>query len=329
MKAVLCQAYGSLDALAVHTVTPPRPAADEVIVAVRAAGVNFRDLLSVQNKYQRTPTPPFCPGCEAVGIVKEVGSAVRAVRAGDDVIAFTAWGAFAEEAKAEAAALLPRPAGMSDSVAAAFLLSYGTADHALRDRARLQPGESLAVLGAAGAAGLAAIEVGKALGAHVIACASTDDRLAVCRAHGADDTVNYSDGDLREALRRLAGARGVDVVYDPIGGRYTEPALRSLAWRGRLLVIGFAAGDIPKIPLNLALLKGCSIVGVWWGDFVRKESAAFLDSGRRLTDWYGSGRLMPHVSATMPLDRAGDALKLIADRQSVGKVVLSVQDGAV
>src|SRR2546430_2519543 len=238
-------------------------------------------------------------------------------------MAFTTYGAFAEEVKTEAARLLPIPEGMDFKSAAAFVLTYGTSDHALRDRGALKSGETLLVLGAAGGVGLAAIEIGKALGARVIACASSDEKLAVCREHGADAAINYATEDLRERIKALTEGRGIDVVYDAVGGPYTEPAFRSLAWRGRLLVVGFAAGEIPKLPLNLALLKGASIVGVFWGDFARREPKAFAESAKQLARWYGAGKLRPHISQTLPLARAAEAIELLASRQAKGKVVLT------
>jgi len=300
----------------------PRPGPGEAVVTVKAASVNFPDVLIIQNKYQFKPPLPFSPGSELAGVVKAVGEGVTAFKPGDPVIAFTTYGAFAEEVKTEAGRLLPMPEGMDFASAAAFLLTYATSDHALRDRGALAAGETLLVLGAAGGVGLAAIEIGKALGARVIACASSDDKLAVCREHGADALINYSAEDLRERIKALTEGRGVDVVYDPVGGPYSEPAFRSLAWRGRLLVVGFAAGEIPKLPLNLALLKGASVVGVFWGDFARREPRQFADSVRQLGRWYAEGRLRPHVAQTLPLARAADALKLMAGRQVKGKVVL-------
>jgi NADPH2:quinone reductase len=293
-----------------------------VVVAVKAASVNFPDVLIIQNKYQFKPPLPFSPGSELAGVVKEVGSGVASVKPGDRVIAFTTYGAFAEEVKTEATRLLPLPEGMDFPSGAAFLLTYGTSDHALRDRGRLAAGETLLVLGAAGGVGLAAIEIGKALGARVIACASSDEKLEVCRDHGADATINYTTEDLRERIKALTDGRGADVVYDSVGGPYTEPAFRSLAWRGRLLVVGFAAGEIPKLPLNLALLKGASVVGVFWGDFTRREPREFADSVRQLGRWFREGKLRPHVSQTFPLHQAAEALKLMAARQVKGKVVL-------
>jgi NADPH2:quinone reductase len=239
-------------------------------------------------------------------------------------MAFTTYGAFAEEVKTEAGRLLKIPEGMSFNEAAAFVLTYGTSDHALRDRGALAAGETLLVLGASGGVGLAAIQIGKALGARVIACASSDDKLAVCRSHGADATINYASEDLRERIKALTGGHGADVIYDPVGGPYSEPAFRSIAWRGRHLVIGFAAGEIPKLPFNLPLLKGASIVGVFWGDFARREPARFAESVKQLTKWYGAGLLKPHVSETYPLEKASEALKRMAARQVKGKVVLTV-----
>ena len=324
MKAVLCKQYGPPDSLVVEELPSPRAGAGEVVVSVKAASVNFPDVLIIQNKYQFKPPLPFSPGSELAGVVKEVGAGVSHYRAGDQVMAFTTYGAFAEEVKTEASRLLPIPQGMGFTEAAAFVLTYGTTDHALRDRAQMVKGETLLVLGAAGGVGLAAVEIGKALGARVIACASSDDKLEVCRAHGADAAINYASEDLRERVKALTDGRGVDVVYDPVGGPYTEPAFRSLAWRGRLLVVGFAAGEIPKLPLNLALLKGASAVGVFWGDFARREPQAFAASMRQLGEWYGAGNLKPHVEKTMPLERAAEALKLMAARQVKGKLVLTV-----
>jgi NADPH:quinone reductase len=324
MKAVLCKQYGPPESLVVEEVAAPHPAPGEVVVAVKAASVNFPDVLIIQNKYQFKPPLPFSPGSELAGVVKEIGAGVSGVKPGDKVMAFTTYGAFAEEVKTEASRLVPLPQGMSFETGAAFLLTYCTSDHALRDRGALRAGETLLVLGAAGGVGLAAIEIGKALGARVIACASTADKLAVCRSHGADETINYADEDLRERIKTLTDGRGVDVVYDPVGGSYSEPAFRSLAWRGRLLVVGFAAGEIPKLPLNLALLKGASVVGVFWGDFARREPQQFAASVRQLARWYSEGKLKPHVSQTLPLEKATEALKLMASRQVKGKLVLKV-----
>jgi NADPH2:quinone reductase len=330
MKAVLCKQFGPPESLVVEDLPSPKAGAGEVVVSVKAASLNFPDVLIIQNKYQFKPPLPFSPGSEMAGLVKEVGEGVKGVKAGDRVIAFTTYGAFAEEVKVEAGRLVPIPEGMDFNSAAAFLLTYGTSDHALRDRAQLKAGETLLVLGAAGGVGLAAIEIGKAMGAKVIACASSADKLEVCKQHGADEVINYSGGEndgfgvFRETIKQFTGGKGVDVIYDAVGGPYTEPALRSSAWRGRLLVVGFAAGEIPKIPLNLTLLKGCSIVGVFWGDFARREPKAFAESIGQLGKWFREGKLKPHVSQTFPLAKAVEALQLMAGRKAKGKIVLTV-----
>ena len=323
MKAVLCKQYGPPESLVLEELPAPKPGAGEVVIWVKAASVNFPDFLIIQNKYQFKPPLPFSPGSELAGVVKEVGSGVSGWRSGDRVIAFTTYGAFAEEVKTEANRLLPLPEGMDFVTGAAFLLTYGTSEHALADRGELKKGETLLVLGAAGGVGLAAIEIAKALGARVIACASSEEKLAVCREHGADATINYAAEDLRERVKALTDGRGVNVVYDAVGGPYSEPAFRSLAWRGRLLVVGFAAGEIPKLPLNLALLKGASVVGVFWGDFARREPQRFRASAEQLGRWYREGKLRPHVSQTLPLAKAAEAINLLASRQAKGKIVLT------
>jgi NADPH:quinone reductase len=324
VKAVLCKQYGPPDTLVIEEVESPVPGPGEVVVSMRAASVNFPDVLIIQNKYQLKPPLPFSPGSEVSGVVSAVGDGVAHVKPGDRVMAILGYGAFAEEAKTEARRVLPLPPGMDFETAAAFGLTYATSEHALVDRGALQAGETLLVLGAAGGVGIAAIEIGKILGARVIACASTDDKLAVCRAHGADDVINYATEDLRDRIKTLTSGAGPDVVYDPVGGAYTEVALRSIAWRGRLLVVGFAAGDIPKMPLNLPLLKGCAIVGVFWGEFTRREPQRFAESMQRLSRWYADGRLTPHVSGRYPLERAADALTKMANREVTGKVVVTV-----
>ena len=322
MKAVLCKAFGPPDTLVYEDIPSPVPGKNEVVITVKAASVNFPDVLIIENKYQMKPQLPFSPGSELAGVVKSVGEGATRFKPGDKVIAFTGAGAFAEEVKTEEDRLIPMPEGMDFPTAASFILTYGTSDHALRDRAQLKAGETLLVLGAAGGVGIAAIEIGKALGARVIACASSADKLEVCKQHGADEVINYATEDMRERIKAITGGKGVDVVYDPVGGPYTELALRSTAWRGRLLVIGFAAGDIPKIPLNLTLLKGCSIVGVFWGDFTKREPKEFVQSVTQLGKWFREGKLKPHITATFPLEKAADALKMMAARQVKGKVVL-------
>jgi NADPH2:quinone reductase len=323
VRAVLCKAYGPPESLVVEDLPALTPGAGEAVVAVKAASVNFPDVLIIQNKYQVKPPLPFSPGSEVAGVVKAVGDGVTGVKPGDAVMAFTTFGGFAEEVKVEARRLLPLPSGMDFQTATAFGLTYATSDHGVRDRGALKAGETLLVLGAGGGVGIAAIEIGRVLGARVIAAASTDDKLAICRAHGADATINYATEDLRERIKDLTSGKGADVIYDPVGGPYTEPALRSIAWRGRLLVVGFAAGEIPRIPLNLTLLKGCSIVGVYWGEFTRREPDRFAEAMRQLGRWYTEGRIKPHISATFPLERAADALRLMAERRVAGKLVLT------
>lgn len=324
MKALLCTHLGPPDKLEIHHVPPPVAGPDEVVVSVKAASVNFPDVLIIENKYQFKPPLPFSPGSELAGVIKEVGPGTSPLAIGDRVMAFTLYGAFREEVKLAASQVFPIPAEIDFVTAATLLLTYGTMDHALRDRGETTTGETVLVMGAAGGIGIASIEIAKALGARVIAAASSDEKLAVCVEHGADAVINYASEDLRERIRALTDGRGVDVICDPVGGPYTEPALRSLAWRGRLLVVGFAAGEIPRIPLNLALLKGCSIVGVFWGEFLRREPTAFATSVRQLVAWYVAGKLKPHVTATFPLDRAAEALTLMAARQSVGKLVIVI-----
>jgi NADPH:quinone reductase len=322
MKAVLCKEYGPLESLVIEDIASPTPGKGQVVVSVKACGVNFPDILIIQGKYQFKPPTPFSPGSEVSGIVKEVGEGVDTVKSGDRVIAFTGWGGFAEEVVTEAAKLIKIPSALDFATAAAFTLVYGTAHHALKDRAQIQPGETLLVLGAAGGVGLAAVELGKVMGARVIAAASSDEKLAVCKQHGADDLINYSTEDLRERIKTLTNGNGVDVIIDPLGGDYTEPALRSIAWKGRLLVIGFAAGDIPRIPLNLPLLKGCSIVGVFWGSFTEREPRRNQQHLQELLTWLAEGKLKPHISATYPLERAADALNDLVNRNVMGKAVL-------
>jgi NADPH:quinone reductase len=324
VKAILCKAYGPPDSLVFEEVPSPVAGQGEVVVSVKTASVNFPDVLIIQNKYQMKPPLPFSPGSELAGVVKSVGDGVTRWKPGDPVMAITGYGAFAEEVQVDVNRLLPVPTGMDFVSAAAFGLTYATSEHALCDRGELKAGETLLVLGASGGVGIAAIEIGKALGARVIACASTDDKLAVCREHGADDTINYATEDLRERIKAITGGKGADVVYDPVGGPYTEPALRSIAWRGRLLVVGFAAGEIPKIPINLTLLKGCAIVGVYWGEFAKREPERFAEGVRQLGEWYRAGKIKPHISATFPLERAADALTLMAERKVIGKVILTV-----
>ena len=324
MKAILCRQFGPPESLVLEELPSPAPGPGQVLVSVKAASVNYPDVLIIQNKYQVKPPLPFSPGSEMAGTVRALGAGVTAAKAGDRVIAFSTYGAFAEEAVVDAARLVPIPDGMDFVTAAAFLLTYGTAHHALRNRADVKPGETLLVLGAAGGVGIAAIEIGKVLGLRVIACASSDDKLAVCREHGADATINYASEDLRERIKALSGGAGVDLIFDPVGGAYAEAALRSSNWRARFLVIGFAGGEIPKIALNLPLLMERSIVGVYWGEWTRRTPVEFAGAVRELSGWFREGRLRPHVSATYPLERAGEAIRLLADRKVKGKVVVAV-----
>ncbi len=325
MKAVLCRALGPPEGLSLEEVPPPRPGPAQVRVAVEAAGVNFPDTLIIQGKYQLRPELPFTPGAEFAGVVQEVGAEVRHVAPGDPVVGFAGWGAYAEEAVAEGTNVLRLPAGVDPAVAACFAMAYGTSWHALRDRARLQAGETLLVLGASGGVGLAAVELGKKLGARVIAAASSGEKLEVCRRQGADELVDYGQPGWRDAVKALVGPKGVDVVYDAVGGAWAEPALRLMAWNGRYLVIGFAAGEIPRIPLNLPLLKGYSIVGVYWGELARRQPREHQANMTALFGMLARGELRPLVSARYPLARAGEALRAILDRKVTGKVALLVK----
>jgi NADPH2:quinone reductase len=322
MKAVLCKEYGPPEALVLEEVPSPAPGPGQVLISVHAAGVNFPDTLIIQGTYQFKPAMPFSPGGEIAGVVKSIGADVTGLKIGDRVLAPLGWGGFAEEALAEAWRVLPIPPEMDFATASAFVLTYGTSHHALKDRARLQPGETLLVLGAAGGVGLAAVQIGKAMGARVIAAASSDDKLAFCRDHGADESINYTRDDLRTRLNEITGDHGVDVVYDPVGGPLSEVALRRCAWNGRFLVVGFAAGPIPSIPLNLPLLKGCAILGVFWGAFARKEPARNTENMQELFGWFRQGKVLPHISARYPLEQAVEALNAVANRGAKGKIVV-------
>jgi len=323
MRAVLCKSWGPPDTLVVEDLPSPKPGNGQILVSVKASGVNFPDVLVIQNKYQFKPELPFSPGSEIAGVVKQIGEGVKRFKPGDRVMALIRSGGYAEEVAVDEAVAAPIPAGIDFTVAASFGLVYATAYHALKDRAAIKPGETLLVLGAAGGAGLAAVELGTLLGARVIACASSDDKLETCKRHGAQAAINYEREDLREALKRFTRGDGVDVAFDPVGGKYSEPAVRSMAWKGRYLVVGFAAGEIPKIPLNLALLKGCAIVGVFWGEFARRERDLNVANLKELTEWLRAGKIKPLVSATYPLERAADALNDLMNRNVRGKVVLT------
>jgi NADPH2:quinone reductase len=321
MRAIRCHELIGPAGLRVDDVPEPEPAAGEVLIDVKAAGVNFPDLLITQGKYQFKPPPPFVPGGEVAGVVRAVGSGVTRFSPGDRVAATMLFGAFAERVAVPAAASAALPDSVSFEVGAAVLLTYATTIHALVDRAALRSGETLLVLGAAGGVGTAAIELGKCLGARVIAAASSDEKLAYCRERGADATINYTTEDLKERAKALSGG-GADVIYDPVGGDLTEAALRAIAWEGRHLIVGFAAGPIPKIPANLVLLKGCQIVGVFWGMFAQRETARNGANVERVLAWLAEGKIRPHVDAVLPFDRAGEALEKLARRDVKGKLVL-------
>ncbi len=322
MRAVQCQEWGGPDKLRIVSAEPRQPGPNEIRLRVRAAGVNFPDVLIIQQKYQLKPELPFTPGCEVAGDVIAVGAGVSGFRAGQRVMAYCGLGGFAEEVVAPAAACFAIPDGLGYEVAAAVLLAYGTSWHALRDRAALREHETLLVLGASGGVGLAAVEIGVALGARVIAGASSDRKLSVCRERGAAALVNYRTENLREALARLTERHGPDVIYDPVGGALTEPAFRSIAWRGRYLVVGFAAGGIPSLALNLPLLKGASVVGVFWGEHMKRERQRYRAETEELLGLVASGRLKPLVSRTYALDEAPQALADMAAAKVVGKIVV-------
>ncbi len=324
MKAVRCVEHGLPERLIVDDIALPEPGKGQVRLKVHAAGVNFPDSLIIQNLYQFKPPLPFTPGSEAAGVIDAVGEGVTAFKPGDRALVMTGNGAFAEYVTANVAQTIPIADGMPFDIAAGFTMTYGTSHHALKQRARLQPGETVLVLGAAGGVGLTAVELAKLMGAKVIAAASSDEKLALCREYGADETINYTTADLKEAVKALTGGKGVDVVYDPVGDRYAEPAFRGIAWNGRYLVVGFAGGQIPSLPLNLPLIKGASIVGVFWGAFTQHEPAVHHANMRELLDWYAAGKLRPHVSRKFPLADGPAAIRWVMDRKATGKVVLEV-----
>jgi len=327
MKAIVCKSWGLPDTLVLQDDLPDLIAqAGQVVIDVRVAGVNFPDVLIIQNKYQHKPELPFIPGSELSGIITAVGEDVTKYRIGDRVIAFAAQGAFAQQIVVPVESLMPMPPNMDYDIAAATTLTYGTSHHAIVDRGRLKEGETILVLGAAGGVGLAAIEIGKALGARVIAAASTDEKLNICKEHGADILINYATQDLREAVKAATDGKGPDIIFDPVGGSYTETAFRTIAWRGRYLVIGFANGEIPKIPLNIALLKGASLVGVFWGEFIKREPKANFDAMRELLDWLAAGKIRPHISGRYSLANTAQALNDMAARKVTGKIVILPQE---
>jgi NADPH2:quinone reductase len=328
---VLCKAYGPPESLVIEEIARPTPGPGEVLIKVAAAGVNFPDLLIIENKYQFKPKLPFAPGAEVSGVVESVGAGVTNLRPGMRVLASVGCGGFAEAVIARAPRVFPIPDEMDFDSAAALLLTYGTSHHGLKDRARLKAGETLLVLGAGGGVGIAAVELGAAMGARVIAAASSGDKLELARECGARATILYPAGPLdrdqqralSEEIKALTEGEGADVVYDPVGGSYSEPALRAMAWQGRFLVVGFAAGEIPKIPLNLVLLKGCAIMGVFWGAFTERSPGQNIENVRELMEMFRGGRIRPRISKVYPLERAAEALCDLAARRVSGKLVIS------
>jgi NADPH:quinone reductase len=322
MKALLCTRYGTPDDLELAEIAEPTPAPGEAVVRIKAAALNFFDTLIIAGKYQHKPAFPFSPAAEFAGEVESVGAGVTGLSPGDRVIGNIGWGAAREKVVLAADQLVVMPAGLDFDRAAGLTVTYGTSLYALKDRAKLKPGETLAVLGAAGGTGLSAVEIGKLMGARVIACASSDEKLAFARQHGADAGVNYAAIDLKGALRELTGGKGVDVVYDPIGGAQGEAALRGMDWNGRFLVIGFAAGETPKLPLNLVLLRSYDVLGVYWGAWILRDQQGHHANMTQILHWCAEGRLSSHVHAVYPLAQASAALKAIAARQVMGKVIL-------
>jgi NADPH2:quinone reductase len=325
MKAVLCKAYGPPEALVLEDITPPQADSHQVVIDVKVCGVSFPDTLLISGKYQFKPPMPFAPGGEVAGIVKAVGAEVTRFQVGDRVVAFTGWGGFAEEVVTDVSRVLPLPDEIDFATGAVCSMTYATAYYALKDRSPLKAGEKLLVLGASGGVGLASIAIGKAMGAHVIAAASSMEKLEVCQQHGADEIINYTTENLKERVKALTEGNGVDVIFDPIGGAYAEPALRGMGWGGRYLVIGFAAGDIPRIPLNLVLLKSCAIVGVFWGAFATREPELNRTYLQELFLLISTGKLKPLISTAYPLSRAADALSDMLQRKVKGKVVLQIE----
>jgi len=331
MRAVLCKEFGPPETLVIEDIASPEPGEGQVLIDVHAAAVNFPDVLIIQNKYQFKPPLPFSPGGEVSGIVKVLGPGVDRLKIGDRVIGSCGHGGFVEELVLAQESCIPVPDEMDLETASATVLTYGTSHYALKDRAQLKPGETLLVMGAAGGVGLAAVELGKAMGARVIAAASTEEKLEICRQHGADETLLYPSDMADKAqqkaftdqIKALAGKEGVDVIYDPIGADYAEPALRAIAWEGRYLVIGFAAGHIPAIPLNLTLLKSCQIVGVFWGAFTARDPKRNQENLAEIMSFYKAGKISPHISGRYPLEQAADALKAMAERKVTGKVILT------
>jgi NADPH2:quinone reductase len=323
MQTLLCEAFGPPETLRLREIPVPQPGRDEVLIRVHSAGLNFPDALIIQDRYQIKAPLPFAPGGELAGVVEAVGPAVARFRIGDRVAALTHWGGFAEYATAREASITAVPDTMDLDTASAFTLVYGTAYHALRQRGELKPGETVLVLGASGGAGLAAVEVAKAMGAKVIAGASTAEKLAFAKAHGADELVNYAERDLKTVVKELTGGKGVDVIFDPVGDKLADPAFRTIGWGGRYLVIGFAGGQIPAIPFNLPLVKGAAIVGVFWGNAVVRDPARHQQEMAELYAMHAEGKLKPLISGRFPLADGGNAIRLMMDRKVTGKFIVT------
>ena len=322
MKAWLCENPVGVQALKWTELPTPTPGAEEVLIRIQAASLNFPDLLIVQNKYQMKPALPFVPGSEYAGVIEAIGSEVKHLKVGQTVACLSGTGGFATHTLAPAKLCLPLTPSFNAVDAAAFIMIYATSYHALVDRAQLKAGETVLILGAAGGVGSSAIQIAKAVGAKVIAAASTDEKCALCRQLGADEVINYTNGDFREQIKALTQGKGPDVIYDPVGGEFSEPAFRSIAWRGRYLVVGFAAGPIPALPWNLALLKGASIVGVFWGDFAKREPQKNAEMMVTLTDWYEHKKIKPFIDSTMPMDQLMQAYERMNSRAVQGKLVM-------
>ncbi len=325
MKAVLCKAFGPPEDLVLEELAAPQPAADEALVDVHACALNFPDVLMIQGKYQSQPPFPFAPGGEVAGTVAALGADVQGLQVGDRVFGNTGFGGFAEQVAVKAGALRPVPEGMTFQQASGISTTYGTSYYALKQRAALQPGETLLVLGAAGGVGLAAVELGRAMGARVIAAASTGEKLATAKAAGADELIDYSDGELKEKVKALTNGKGADVIYDPVGGELFDQCMRCINWYGRVLVIGFAAGDIPKVPINLILLKSCQVVGVFFGAWSARAPAEAAENFREILELYQQGRINPLVGAEFDLDDYAAALRCLMERRAIGKVVVNVR----
>ena len=325
MKAVLCKAFGPAETLVLEEIASPEVKKTEIVLDVHAAGVNFPDTLIIEGKYQFKPPFPFSPGGEAAGVVAAVGEKVSHVKVGDRVMALTGWGSFAEQVAVPGYNVMPIPAGMDFNSAAAFGMTYGTSMHALKQRANLQPGETLLVLGASGGVGLAAVEIATAIGPKVIAAASSAHKLAVSNAAGPYELINYSETNLKDEVKRLTGGLGVDVIYDPVGGDLFDQAIRSIAWNGRLLVVGFASGRIPELAVNLCLLKGAAVLGVFWGAFAQRQPQDNAANFQQLFAWYAEGKVKPLVSQVFALEQAAEAINALGQRKAVGKVVVQVR----